>query len=400
MTDVVLTAWSTAVVEEMPAEVAERLDSTTAVTASPGWSAGSFTLTTGPYVGIVKVADWVIRIRPRIPVGRLLFQMGYSTDPNLWRDDPVDSGDTADLWPAIAHSFLLQTQRAIKRGLLQGYYAVETDDVVLRGRLRAAAQVRDHLAAPIPLAIVYDAFSADILENQLLRAATVRLLAVPRMDASFSTQLRRLLTRFDGVSALAPGAPMVAPPKSRLTAHYRPALALAQMILAARSIEQHGSQFSASSFLVNMNSVFESFVTTALTESLHKLGGRAVSQDTRYSLDNDRQVALRPDLVWYPSGSLKPGAVMDAKYKAEKPAGYPNADVYQMLAYCTALGLPTGHLIYAEGNAHRHRVVNTGVTIEVHAVPLNDRPQDILRAVDLIATSLRRQSSAHAAIEA
>ena len=31
--------------------------------------------------------------------------------------------------------------------------------------------------------------------------------------------------------------------------------------------------------------------------------------------------------------------MIDAKYKAEKPAGYPNADLYQLLAYCTVLGL-------------------------------------------------------------
>jgi 5-methylcytosine-specific restriction endonuclease McrBC regulatory subunit McrC len=34
--------------------------------------------------------------------------------------------------------------------------------------------------------------------------------------------------------------------------------------------------------------------------------------------------------------------VVDVKYNAEQPAGYPNADLYQLLAYCTALGLRRG----------------------------------------------------------
>ena len=55
---------------------------------------------------------------------------------------------------------------------------------------------------------------------------------------------------------------------------------------------------------------------------------------------------MNPDLVWYRGGEAL--AVIDAKYKAEKVAGYPNADLYQMLAYCTALGLPAGHLVYLE----------------------------------------------------
>jgi len=78
---------------------------------------------------------------------------------------------------------------------------------------------------------------------------------------------------------------------------------------------------------------------------------------------------MQPDLVWYPDGDgppvggspqapeepadgptgpgadpRRPGAVVDAKYKAERASGFPNADLYQMLAYCTALGLRDGHL--------------------------------------------------------
>ena len=41
-------------------------------------------------------------------------------------------------------------------------------------------------------------------------------------------------------------------------------------------------------------------------------------------------MVLRPDIVWKVRGSAV--AVIDAKYKAEKPAGYPNADLYQLLA--------------------------------------------------------------------
>jgi 5-methylcytosine-specific restriction enzyme subunit McrC len=41
------------------------------------------------------------------------------------------------------------------------------------------------------------------------------------------------------------------------------------------------------------------------------------------------------------------------KYKAEKPGGFPDADLYQLLAYCTTLRLPVGHLVYAEGNEAR-----------------------------------------------
>ena len=80
---------------------------------------------------------------------------------------------------------------------------------------------------------------------------------------------------------------------------------------------------------------------------------------------------------------MNPGpavAVIDAKYKAEKPAGYPNADLYQLLAYCTVLGLRNGHLVYAKGNVNsaHHIVCRAGIEIFCHAVDLDQPPDELL----------------------
>lgn len=71
----------------------------------------------------------------------------------------------------------------------------------------------------------------------------------------------------------------------------------------------------------------------------------------------------------------------DAKYKAEKPAGYPIADLYQILAYCTVLRLKVGHLIYAKGNEDpvSHVVRGAGTEVICHALDLS-QPLDMLLA--------------------
>lgn len=72
--------------------------------------------------------------------------------------------------------------------------------------------------------------------------------------------------------------------------------------------------------------------------------------------------------------------MIDAKYKAEKPRGYPNADLYQLLAYCTVLGLRNGHLVYAAGNekAARHVVRQADIEILCHALTLSQPPEALL----------------------
>ena len=125
-----------------------------------------------------------------------------------------------------------------------------------------------------------------------------------------------------------------------------------------------------------------------------RFGGRAVMQDKAWFLDAEREISLRPDLVWYPSPG-HPGVVVDAKYKAESVAGFPNPDVYQMLAYCSALRLPVGHLVYAKGfdKIRGYRLPYTGldgagVEVVAHALDLSKEPEGLLRQVEELAARI------------
>ncbi|WP_030588510.1 hypothetical protein [Streptomyces anulatus] len=70
--------------------------------------------------------------------------------------------------------------------------------------------------------------------------------------------------------------------------------------------------------------------------------------------------------------------------------GSPDADLYQMLAYCTALGLPDGHLVYARGYepSVTHRVRHAGIRIHQHALALDCPPGELLAEIAVIARSM------------
>ncbi len=159
---------------------------------------------------------------------------------------------------------------------------------------------------------------------------------------------------------------------------------LAELLLRRNAVDQAPGGVRIGGFLVDMAKVYEDFLTAALTESFRRHGGWSRAQDRHY-LDTDGKVAMKPDLVWYVDGV--PAAVVDAKYKVEKPAGFPDADLYQMLAYCTALELGAGHLVYAKGNAAEtaHTVRHVGVTIHAHTLDLSSLPGDLLTQVNELA---------------
>ena len=130
------------------------------------------------------------------------------------------------------------------------------------------------------------------------------------------------------------------------------------------------------------------FVTVALREEIEgSYGGRVFAQ-SRHHLDVAGRIELRPDILWRVGGL--PGAVIDAKYKAEKPSGYPNADLYQLLAYCTVLGLRSGHLVYAAGNEEpaRHVIRQSETEIVCHALHLSKPAGALLAEVSALAARI------------
>jgi 5-methylcytosine-specific restriction enzyme subunit McrC len=348
-------------------------------------------------VGAALVGDLEIQVRPKLSIARLLFLAGYSRHAAEWRQETVPVAEAADLIPVVAQALWRQTERAIHQGLLPGYIVVEESSPVLRGRLRESEQLHRHHGLPLPLEIRHDEFTIDIPENQILRTACERMLSVPRVDGQSQRMLRRLLRDFGEVASLSRGDPIPAWQPTRLNARYHVALRLAEIVLRATSVEHRSGSVRLNGFLFDMPTLFEDFVTVALREALvAKFGGRVDGQDRHY-LDHAAKVVLRPDIVWKVRGS--PVAVIDAKYKAEKPAGYPNADLYQLLAYCTVLGLREGHLVYAKGNEEpaRHVVRRSGIEIFCHALDLSRHPDALLSQMRDLAQTIGRPRVQHRA---
>ena len=348
------------------------------VNAAPSpYRAGGWQVGAAGKVGAARIGDVEIVVSPKVPIARLLFLVGYSQHAAAWQPETVSVAQVADLVPAVAQALWRQTERAIHHGLLPGYVSAEESSQVLCGRLRESEQLHRHHGLPLPLEIRHDEFTIDIPENQILRTACERLLPVPRVDAESQRMLRRLLPDFADVTPLSRGDPLPRWQATRLNVRYHPALRLAELVLHATSVEHEPGGAAVNGFLLDMPRLFEDFVTVTLREALVAGYGGRVSGQGRNYFDEATQVVPRPDIVWKMGGSAV--AVIDAKYKAEKPAGYPNADLYQLLAYCTVFGLRHGHLVYAKATRIRPGTSCARSSIEIfcHAVDL-DQPPDLL----------------------
>lgn len=346
-------------------------------------------------VGVATIGDLEVWIAPKLSIDRLLFLVGFTCDPRGWRDEPVGMQVRDGLVPSVGHALWRQAERALRQGLLMGYVEVDETAQVLRGRMREADQLRRWHGRPVPIESRHDDFTADIAENRVLLAAVTRMATVPRLDTETRTRLGNLRKRLADVASPVRGTSLPAWRPTRLNTRYHNALRLAEVVWRATSPEHAPGSLRANGFLFDLPKIFEEFVTVALGEALTGRHSGIARPQFETHLDEGADLRMRPDLVWEHRG--KPVAVVDAKYKRERPEGYPNADIYQVLAYCTALGLRRGHLVYAKGNAEprRHVVRHAGTEIFCHAVDLSLPPENLLARMDELADELA--DVAHAA---
>jgi 5-methylcytosine-specific restriction enzyme subunit McrC len=378
----------------LPDAVGRALAASRIADAAPdAYAPGKWALRAGSKVGAVALdvpgcGPVTVRITPKLPIARLFFLLGYSLDPRGWRDGQVDVAEHRDLLPALAHVTEREVDRALRQGLLQGYRVCEETSLVVRGRVREAEQVRRRFGTTLPVEIAYDEFTTNVAENRILRAAVDRLLRLPGVPRDVRRRLLHQRARLADVTPLVPGRPLPGWHPTRLNSRYHQALRLARVVLDGFSPEHTAGGLRIDGFLFEMNKLFEDFVTTALREAFQGTDRLCRLQDPHH-LDEAHAIRMRPDLVLYGPDSA-PQAVADAKYKAEKPNGYPDADLYQMLAYCTALGLLEGHLVYAKGNAPHaaHRIRHTGIVIHQHALDLDQPPTELLAEIAALALRL------------
>ena len=353
----------------------------------------SWHLKTDSRVGVVAGNDWEIRVVPRLAIPKLMFLLAYTADRDGWRDSIAEFQRDPDFFAAVASGFAFHALRAIEPGPLRGYVSVDERSYALRGRLRVADQISRSSGLPLPLEITYDEYSIDVPENRILRGAGDLLLRFPRLPASARKRLLRLRATLEDVE---PDSGRVSTPTiTRLNRRYGPALRLGSLILERASITTEAGEVKSVSFVFDMNQVFEDFLSAALTEALRPYGGTVRLQYQREFLDRERALRLKPDITWWREGRLR--AVIDAKYKQLIDARFPNADAYQMFAYCIGHSQERGFLVYArdvDQRSRTHRIRDDRTTIEVRAIDLEMPPDQVLQQVDGLAREIALCSSA------
>ena len=345
----------------------------------------AYTLKPGSTVGAVEIGDLSVLIKPKIPIPQLLSLACYAMSKFKPRPEMFDYPREYALPDVLALALISTARRAFGRGLLHGYRTEEEALHTVRGRIMFAEQIRRRFGIPLPVEVRYDEFTDDILENRLVKAAAARLGRMRLRSRDARVGLGRVAAMLDNVSPVDfPPNNVPEVPFDRLNEHYRGVVGLSRLILRHSAFESGRGRVRAAGFLMDMNKVFQEFVTQALRDAL-EVSAYTFGERNIPSLDREGNVHLKPDLVWREGSSWT--FVGDAKYKYIRDGNVPNSDLYQLLAYVTALNLPGGMLIYAKGEREpaTYHIRHSGKRIEIAALDLSGALDDVLNRVESLA---------------
>ena len=349
-----------------------------------------YCLTPSSTVGAIEVGELSVLIEPKIGIRQLLSIACYAIGKVKFQASDFDLPEESALPDALALALAKAARHAFSRGLLHGYRTEEEALLTVRGRIRFDEQIRRRPGILLPIEVRYDDLTDDILANQLVKAAAMRLGRMPLRSPEARRGLGWVTGMLDNVS-FREWPPNAVPEVTfdRLNEHYRGVVTLARLVLRHGAFESRRGEVRASGFLMNMNDVFQEFVTVALREKLG-ISEREFGEKHICSLDKERKVHLRPDLVWRDGGHCV--FVGDAKYKNLTDKRVPEDDLYQMLAYVTALDLPGGLLVYAQDGADDrvYTVRHSAKRLEVAALDLAGTLDQVLDRVGEVACRVRK----------
>ncbi len=310
---------------------------------------GRLDIRTTSWIGVLRLSNVTIRIRPKYAGNELgvLRMLSYASGYEALR--PTDaarslSDQGADLFDLIAFLLGQEVNVISREGVIHDYTVEEASLPALRGTLRFREQLTRRFGQLDQIECRYDEFHADVLDNRLLRAGISTGVGLSRDHC-----VKRLMRRFDMMLAelceVGPFDPSFYRERlhyTRRNERYRSAHELALLLLESSGVDDLYRQDKTKSFafLLDMNVIFEAFVTRLIEDAFTASSWKANSQQRDRTVIRDRSTgrnysAIIPDVVLDNGHDRVP---FDCKYKLYGSAKkISSADIYQTFLYAYAI---------------------------------------------------------------
>ena len=294
------------------------------------------------YAGIIQLEDVRIQFLTKVETN-LFYMLSFlkSEDEFLYDiERPIEIKEGANFFDIIGRLFLNELKEIIKKGLLKKYVKKHENIGFLKGKLNIKGQIQNNVNIKSKFSCIYDDLTVNNLENQIILKALTLLIPMIRFNVDLIKDLKsyeHILKDFVELVDVSP-SDCNKIHFNRLNEYYSTIINFSKLILEENFIRsEHRGRSRGFNFIVNMNKVYEDFITEMVKDVVSKdfKEHTVVSQHRFNGLVKEREIVTIPDIILKQNGvdSDSYPLIIDAKYKREDK----NTDYYQVIAYSLAI---------------------------------------------------------------
>ncbi len=345
-------------------------------------------------------SDQIVCIRPKIPeagVFRMLAYVYPGFDREVFRPEEVSYESDKLLFEPLVERFNELVSNRARRGLYQDYIRHEENLGVLRGAVETRRHLLENWSRPDRIVCRFYDNTVDNEDNQIAKWTLYFLLRCQPWSPRTMQILRANLHQFTNVTLRRPGSTAFARRHyHRLNDDYEAIHILCKLFLERVAFCERVGNVAFRGFLMDMNQLFEDFVTQAFLK-IFKTSGLSVFAQ-RWDYLSAFPIRIKPDVIVQRGANVL--AIADAKYKRAVDDRYENHDVYQMLAYGTALKCPRTYLLFPSSEIQDDafiKINNSPVTITIRRVDLTNSQcvgqveEHVRRILDIVRAGMKSQ---------
>ena len=304
------------------------------------------------YAGIIQLDKTRIHFSTKVK-SNLFYMLSFLKDEEDFRYDPdiiIDIKEGQNFFDILGRLFLNELEEIFEKGFFKKYVRKEDNLSFLKGKMLFNKQLINDIRKTPRFYCSYENLTYDNLENQIVLKATALLIPLIR----FNDKVKSDLIRYRYILNEEVSLRNVLPEEcnrvqySKLNEYYEPIIQFSRAVLQYHFIRSaHKGASKGFNFIVNMNKVYEDFITEIVNELVNEdpaFADYVVEAQKRFdSLVKEKGIVTKPDVILRRRNSSKYPLLIDAKYKRKED----NADYYQVIAYALAIkSVKTCLLIY------------------------------------------------------
>ena len=337
-------------------------------------------ITSSSYIGAVQFSDFAVHVFPKFSMNtnnlQKLIAYAFELDDIIIPENEIQfHSDDNYLIDILITFFLRKCQKLLRQGLLKSYITYQNDVTFLRGKLLLKQQIVNSVRHKPIFSCEYDELEYNNLENQILLFCLRRSYRITNSN-SLKKEIRKLVSQFLGFfdDRQIKLDDFEKVNYTRLNQHYEEIHELCKLIISAIGIDDfyRKTRHVTSSFFVDMDMVFEKFITR-LFEEYYSLQYRLESQKNKKAWLNDDGTYsnIRTDILLTNSQNQK--KIIDTKYKRKLSRD----DLYQIGFYIHEYKETTGYAIlpkYSDSNDQIRTIVSKEqkITIKVRTIDVDE----------------------------